>query len=768
MESFESSQKEVKDAQVRPLRRNSSRRRHRRDGSSGSIQIDAKDETTNPRTPTLRGNSSRIRLQLQGSPSEVKVGDSNSSQAETPPLTPSLRRTGSRRLRHQQSNSSGEMSFGDDSGSLSEATSRTPSYRRNSYRRLQQLQGNSSGEMALGESNDSLSVSVIKRASSLSRRNSSRRSMESSQGSSLTTDTMSSVPKRHHIPNISRKRQARNRAIEQIQEDQALKGVIDRVLKQHPPKQTRSTMDQVENNASETSIRVDSLAEIQNDEQYSVQEEGLQSEKTENAEYSLGFKDKHGHQDAVNSLCSNYSEIPRMGSIATAVVNNCSDNSVTSHHSNSIVTAVISNRTQKPSNLVPPDKFQALQSTIEQKLLSRLGEEDTIDDSAMVNEEEDGAGRGKENSKPRGCSLANGLALVRQAVPGDRNSSPTVGQHCRKSLPLDDDRVDDAPTEDKKHEPDADSEDQSVALGVMQTVAPSIGRHLRKNAAQEVEDEDNKSQSIDAPSQHHCLPANDDGSNQATDESAQSPHSTRLRRRSRSRSRGRRRRKSGSYAPPKTLVESPRNESDEDDVDLVQVRDQYVLDANSKRIGRFTGSIDKRSGMPHGKNAGRMEYPGATSLEFESYEGDWDQGSWTGYGRHEKANGDVYNGEFLFNVKHGTGIYTYRDGRRTFQGRYRDGHRVEGKMTYGDGSVYIGAWFNGQRHGRGLYTFGDGTSYEGEFQKDMLDGMGTLTFPDGFSFVGEFRAGKRHGHGKEFRSDGTLDYDGIWKEGVPM
>ena len=574
--------------------------------------------------------------------------------------------------------------------------------------------------------------------------------MDSSQGSSLTTDTMSPAPKKHHIPNLSRKRHARNKAIELMQEDRVMKEVIERVLNQHPPRHSRQMKHQVENTSSEASFHVNArLGGIS-------QGQGQHDLHTENerdvTEYNIDFCDM-GQSD-VKSPSSKGVGVPRMSSMVTAVVSNCSDDSFSGHRSDCIVTAVISNRTRRPIRLVSPDRFQELQSTIERKLLSGLGEEDTIAGSKMVDEDKDADVNTIKAGNPKEVPDVSSRSSPPGAPPDDRSLS--FGKHCRKSLPHDDDM----------EETIEANKEKGQKTTAMQDKSPSIGSHLQKSGPKKLEDEDERSESINAPSQHHFR-ADDDNNNNCQKTKGENKH------RRRSRSRSRRKRRNGSYAPSKTLVESSGNvpgdgSDDECKSDFCHVLDQFILDSNSGRIGRFTGTIDKKSGMPHGKNAGKMEYPGATSLEFESYEGDWDQGSWTGFGRHVKSNGDVYNGEFLFNVKHGTGIYSYRDGRRRFEGRYRDGDRVEGKMTYGDGSVYVGAWFNGQRHGRGLYTFGDGTKYEGEFQGDMLHGAGTLTFPDRFSFIGEFRRGKRHGHGKEFSADGTIVDEGIWKEGVPV
>jgi hypothetical protein len=198
----------------------------------------------------------------------------------------------------------------------------------------------------------------------------------------------------------------------------------------------------------------------------------------------------------------------------------------------------------------------------------------------------------------------------------------------------------------------------------------------------------------------------------------------------------------------------------DDESTLVPVVKLLIVDP-SGNVGKYSGTICVNTGKPHG--CGRLEYEGSGS-----YQGDWNQGSWSGYGRHIKPNGDIYEGHFFENSKHGMGTYGYRDGKRVFEGRYVMGQRVDGQMTYGDGSVYKGQWYDGKRHGRGTYRFKDSSIYKGEFLQDVIHGVGQLVWPDGAKYVGEWNQGHRHGMGKEFTSDGRLRYEGKWKDSVPV
>ena len=67
--------------------------------------------------------------------------------------------------------------------------------------------------------------------------------------------------------------------------------------------------------------------------------------------------------------------------------------------------------------------------------------------------------------KHKGNTFANSLAKVQPASTGDR--SRTAGQHCRKLLPLEDDRVvSTREAANSKEESNSDTKDHPLAFGV--------------------------------------------------------------------------------------------------------------------------------------------------------------------------------------------------------------------------------------------------------------------------------------------------------------
>merc|ERR1711964_544414 len=94
-------------------------------------------------------------------------------------------------------------------------------------------------------------------------------------------------------------------------------------------------------------------------------------------------------------------------------------------------------------------------------------------------------------------------------------------------------------------------------------------------------------------------------------------------------------------------------------------------------------------------------------------------------------NKDIYHGEFRKGTRSGECIY-----------------------TWGNGDVYNGAWQNDRKHGYGKMTYSDrghwhGKSFEGYWVEDKPDsGNGFVFNPDdGTRYIGDIEDGKRNGYG---------------------
>ena len=155
----------------------------------------------------------------------------------------------------------------------------------------------------------------------------------------------------------------------------------------------------------------------------------------------------------------------------------------------------------------------------------------------------------------------------------------------------------------------------------------------------------------------------------------------------------------------------------------------------------FEGFVDQQK-LKQGKGTyiwlGSSPDDEESKVEISRYEGNFVDGRREGVGLMRFKNGDVYEGEFLNNLMHGEGSYTYAKSN----------------------DIYSGSFYAGKKHGRGRYEYfkdssilnqwEDGTvttvkwhmknagSYEGELKRGTPVGPGGYTLESGIVQRGEF------------------------------
>jgi hypothetical protein len=221
--------------------------------------------------------------------------------------------------------------------------------------------------------------------------------------------------------------------------------------------------------------------------------------------------------------------------------------------------------------------------------------------------------------------------------------------------------------------------------------------------------------------------------------------------------------------------------------------------------GQYEGEWkqDRRHG------SGKMRYANG-----DVFEGLWHNDSRVdGEGRMLYSNGDVYQGQFKNDMRHGEGTIVYsgaglavtqNQGDR-FVGQWAFDRRADGfgTMYFADGGVYEGEWVAELRHGMGKMTYGSsaaqphtrgrgpplyswdndestplhppivGDCFEGEWTSDeRKDGHGKMSFADGRLYEGGWQAGKAHGIGRLMSlGDGTTEvsvFEGTFEAGKKM
>lgn len=123
------------------------------------------------------------------------------------------------------------------------------------------------------------------------------------------------------------------------------------------------------------------------------------------------------------------------------------------------------------------------------------------------------------------------------------------------------------------------------------------------------------------------------------------------------------------------------------------------------------------------------------------------------------ADGGMYDGKWWGGVQHNEGIYTAPNGD-LFDGEFERGARRNGpgKMKYANGDIYIGSWVADVRDGQGTMEYANGDEYSGLWAKGMhADGQRKFV-ETGHVYDGEWENDVPHGHGK-------MTYGSDWKEG---
>ena len=153
------------------------------------------------------------------------------------------------------------------------------------------------------------------------------------------------------------------------------------------------------------------------------------------------------------------------------------------------------------------------------------------------------------------------------------------------------------------------------------------------------------------------------------------------------------------------------------------------------------------------------------------YEGDFKKFIKEGFGT-ETCEEYVYEGGFKDNVKHGQGKLHYKNTSDVYEGEFTNGSITGyGYYTWDNKHSYLGDFVDGKMHGSGLYKWPDGSEYKGEYVENIKEGQGEFKWKDGRVYKGPFVRGKPHGKGvlvvKDITIEGTFingKFDGNLKE----
>ncbi|XP_018581173.1 alsin isoform X3 [Scleropages formosus] len=182
----------------------------------------------------------------------------------------------------------------------------------------------------------------------------------------------------------------------------------------------------------------------------------------------------------------------------------------------------------------------------------------------------------------------------------------------------------------------------------------------------------------------------------------------------------------------------------------------------------------------NGLEDGYGEYvvPNKTLNKDDHYQGHWKEGKMHGFGTYSYATGEVYEGSFQDNARHGHGML--RSGKLTssspsvFIGQWiqdkKTGYGVFDDITRGE--KYMGMWQDDMRQGNGVIVTQFGLYYEGAFANNKMMGTGTLLSEDDTAFEGEFSEDwTLNGKGTLTMPNGDFfegTFSGVWGTGLKV
>ena len=129
---------------------------------------------------------------------------------------------------------------------------------------------------------------------------------------------------------------------------------------------------------------------------------------------------------------------------------------------------------------------------------------------------------------------------------------------------------------------------------------------------------------------------------------------------------------------------------------------------------------------------------------------------------------EIYTGEVVNGLPDGSGIFYGLDGYK-YEGNWKNGKQHGfGKQSFAHNDEYErlsyeGFFEIGVRSGNGTLKWEGGEKYEGA--ENVRSGFGIDYYSYGTKYIGNWENDKEHGDGILYASDGTVIFDGKWKNG---
>ena len=104
------------------------------------------------------------------------------------------------------------------------------------------------------------------------------------------------------------------------------------------------------------------------------------------------------------------------------------------------------------------------------------------------------------------------------------------------------------------------------------------------------------------------------------------------------------------------------------------------------------------------------------------------------------SDGAVYNGSWYGDKRQDKGTYTFNEDEAEYIGEFKaDQFHGRGQMSWpkeDPKAMYDGEWKFNRKEGSGSMIYQDGTQYDGEWVNDRCNGKGVKKWPRGGVYIG--------------------------------
>jgi len=151
-----------------------------------------------------------------------------------------------------------------------------------------------------------------------------------------------------------------------------------------------------------------------------------------------------------------------------------------------------------------------------------------------------------------------------------------------------------------------------------------------------------------------------------------------------------------------------------------------------------------------------LEKPSEYKLTTEGGDEKKTSSEFSGKGKAEYTNGDVFSGTYVDGMRHGPGTYSYYNKVKP---------AAEGEEESAYYNIFEGTFKQNVKTGTGKLSYKDGGFYHGQFANGKRNGQGTFKYSNGDIYCGMWKDGKKHGDGTYVYNKTKYEITGTWKDG---